>query len=110
MKQTRQNAAKHEIALWQKAVYPLSVGIMMLLALPFAYLHVRSGGVSMKIFAGIMLGVAFFLLNNLTSNLGLLRGWRPAATALLPVTIALAIALAWLALVERKVAWRIWKR
>ncbi|HEU4622864.1 MAG TPA: LPS export ABC transporter permease LptG [Burkholderiaceae bacterium] len=110
LKQTRQSAAKHEIALWQKAVYPLGVAIMMLLALPFAYLHVRSGGVSLKIFAGIMLGVGFFLLSNLSSNLGLLRNWNPAATALLPVGVALAVASIWLSLVERKIRWLPWKR
>ena len=31
----------------------------MALALPFAYLHTRSGGVSLKIFIGIMIGVGF---------------------------------------------------
>ena len=30
--------------------------VMMGLALPFAYMHMRSGGVSLKVFAGIMLG------------------------------------------------------
>ena len=37
---------------------------MVGLALPFAYLHARSGGVSLKVFVGIMLGISFVLLNN----------------------------------------------
>ena len=57
---------------------------MMALALPFAYLQTRSGGVSLKIFIGIMIGVSFQLLNSLFSHLGLLNTWPPFATAILP--------------------------
>lgn len=108
LRETRQSAARHEIALWQKAVYPLAVAIMVLLGLPFAYMHVRSGGVSLKIFVGIMLGVGFFLFNNLAANLGVLNGWPPVFTATLPSAVALALALAWLTFVSRRQAWS-WK-
>jgi len=36
---------------------------MMALALPFAYLHARAAGISLKVFGGIMLGISFVLLN-----------------------------------------------
>jgi lipopolysaccharide export system permease protein len=51
--------------------------VMVALALPFAYLHARAGGVSLKVFGGIMLGISFVLLNNLAGHLGLLRDWTP---------------------------------
>ena len=53
-------------------------------ALPFAYTHDRMGGVSVKVFAGIMLGVAFHLLNGLFSNLGVINAWPPVVAARLP--------------------------
>jgi lipopolysaccharide export system permease protein len=50
---------------------------MIALALPFAYLSARSGGVSLKVFVGIMLGVSFVLVNNVFRHLGLLGNWTP---------------------------------
>ncbi len=101
LKATRQKTIKYEIALWKKAMYPLAVVFMMLLALPFAYLHTRSGGVSLKIFAGIMLGIGFYVINELSSHVGALREWPPALVALAPSLLALAIAAVWLRWVER---------
>ena len=49
------------------------VSVMIALALPFAYLHGRSGGISYKVFGGIALGISFILLNNVAGHLGLLK-------------------------------------
>ena len=57
---------------------------MVALALPFAYLHARAGGVSLKVFGGIMLGISFVLLNNVAGHLGLLRDWTPWIVAATP--------------------------
>jgi lipopolysaccharide export system permease protein len=65
-----QAAAGHEIQFWKKALYPLACLVMVALALPFAYLHARAGGVSLKVFGGIMLGISFVLLNNLAGHIG----------------------------------------
>lgn len=88
-----QNTERYEIAFWKKLFYPLAVLVMMALALPFAYLHFRAGGVSLKIFIGIMIGVSFQLLNSLFSHLGLLNTWPPLATAVLPSMIFLLVAI-----------------
>ena len=41
---------------------------MIALALPFGYTHNRVAGVSLKIFAGVMIGVLFHMLNGLFST------------------------------------------
>lgn len=97
----KQNAEKIEIALWKKVIYPFAVLVMMALALPFAYLHFRSGSVSLKIFTGIMIGVIFYLLNNVFAHIGLLNTWPPFVTAVLPSMLFLAVAMAALWYVER---------
>ncbi|MEA5098208.1 MAG: LPS export ABC transporter permease LptG [Burkholderiaceae bacterium] len=96
-----QDTARYEIAFWKKLVYPMSVFVMMALALPFAYLHFRSGGISLKIFSGIMIGVGFLLINNLFSHLGLLNTWPALVTAVLPSSIFLLFAVGALWWVER---------
>lgn len=98
----RQQAGRYEIAFFSKLLYPLAILVMMMLALPFAYLHVRQGSVSLKIFSGVMLGVGFYMLNKLFAHLGLLNTWPPLVAAALPSLVVLAIALATLYWIERR--------
>lgn len=99
--ENKQTTERYEIAFWKKLIYPLAVLVMMALALPFAYLHFRAGGVSLKIFIGIMIGVSFQLLNSLFSHLGLLNTWPPLATAILPSATFLLVAAGALLWVQR---------
>ncbi|MFZ6722378.1 LPS export ABC transporter permease LptG [Undibacterium sp. Ji49W] len=97
----KQDGERYEIAFWKKITYPFAVLVMMALALPFAYLHVRSGGVSLKIFSGIMIGMVFYLINSLFSHVGLLNTWPAPVTALVPSVLFLVIAAMGLRYVER---------
>jgi lipopolysaccharide export system permease protein len=100
--ENNQNSERYEIAFWKKVIYPFAVLVMMALALPFAYLHFRAGGVSLKIFIGIMIGVSFQLLNRLFSHIGLLNTWPALSTALLPSLVFLLIAISALFWVQRR--------
>jgi lipopolysaccharide export system permease protein len=100
LSRTGQQSVKHQYALWRKAGYPLAVIIMLLLALPFAYLHTRSGGVSFKIFSGVMVGIVFHLMDSLAQHLGILNEW-PAMATFIPSVLALLIATFWLRWVSR---------
>lgn len=101
LRDNQQRADRYEIALWKKLVYPLAVIVMMALALPFAYLQARAGGIGYRVFAGIMLGVAFHFLNSLFSHLGLLNTWPAWLAASVPSMVAGVLALGMLAWVDR---------
>lgn len=101
LEDNKQGTARYEIAFWKKVIYPFAILVMMAMALPFAYLHFRAGGVSLKIFTGIMIGVSFQLINSLFSHLGLLNTWPAFITAALPSILFLLAALAALSWVER---------
>jgi lipopolysaccharide export system permease protein len=100
--ENRQRTDRFEIAFWNKVFYPLAILVMMALALPFAYLHVRSGSMSFKVFSGIMIGVFFYAINKLFSHLGLLNTWPPIVVAALPALLVLTVALTALYWVERR--------
>ena len=94
-----QAAQRYEIQFWKKALYPLACLVLTALALPFAYLHARAGGISLKVFGGIMLGIGFVLLNNIAGHIGLLRGWTPWLVAATPSLVFMLLSLgafAWL--------------
>jgi lipopolysaccharide export system permease protein len=89
-----QAAQSYQIQFWKRALYPFACLVMVGLALPFAYMHARAGGVSLKVFGGIMLGISFVLLNNVARHLGLLRDWTPWMVAAAPSTLYLLLSLA----------------
>ena len=88
-----QTAQRYEIEFWKKVFYPLSCVVMVMLALPFAYLHFRSGGITSYVFAGVMIGISFFLLNNVFGYIGNLRSWQPWLAAAAPGMLYMAVSL-----------------
>jgi lipopolysaccharide export system permease protein len=92
LKQSKQQSERYEIAFWKRLVYPWVIWVMMLLALPAAFLQARSGAVGTRVFAGILIGVAFHLLNSLFSHLGVLTTWPAPLMALFPSIMALGLA------------------
>ena len=100
LKETRQTSDRYQVALWSKVFYPLAIFVMLAVAMPFAYLNTRSGGVSIKIFAGLMIGISFYALNNIFSFLGVLNTWHPMVVAVVPTSVMLICAAVALWLLE----------
>lgn len=90
------------VALWRKSVYPFTLLVMITLAAPISFMQTRKGGAGLKIFGGILIGVVFFMINQLALNLGMLNNLPPWLTALAPNTLALIVATLALYLIERK--------
>lgn len=90
----QQLAQRYEIEFWRKLFYPLSCIVMVMLALPFAYLQLRSSGAAGYVFTGVMVGISFFLLNNVFGYLGNLRQWEPWLAAAAPSLMYLLVSLA----------------
>lgn len=100
--ENKQKTERYEIAIWKKLIYPLAALVMVALALPFGYSHNRVGGVSLKIFAGVMIGILFHMLNGLFSSLGVINAWPPLASAAAPSALFLLAAMGMLWWVERR--------
>jgi lipopolysaccharide export system permease protein len=92
LKQNKLDASLYEISLWKGLVYPFVIWVMMLLALPAAFLQARAGAVGARVLAGILVGVGFHMLNSLFSHLGVLTTWPAPLMALLPSLMALMLA------------------
>jgi lipopolysaccharide export system permease protein len=97
LRENHQKTARYEIAMWNKLVYPFAVLVMMLLALPFSAYQRRTGGISGKIFMGIVLGLSFHFIGRLFANVGALNEWSPmlSATAMSWLFLALALGMLW---------------
>jgi lipopolysaccharide export system permease protein len=88
-----QSAQLYEIEFWKKLFYPISCLVMLMLALPFAYLHFRSGGIAGYVFGGVVTGISFFLLNNVFGYIGNISHWEPWMAAGAPSLIYFLISL-----------------
>lgn len=89
-----QTTQRFEIEFWKKVFYPLSCLVMVVLALPFAYLHSRSGNIASNVFGGVLAGISFFLLNNVFSYLGNINNWTPWFAAAAPGILYFIVSLA----------------
>lgn len=88
-----QSAQLYEIEFWKKLFYPLSCLVMLMLALPFAYLHFRQSGIAGYVFGGVVIGISFFLLNNVFGYIGNISQWPPMLAAAAPSVIYLGLSL-----------------
>jgi lipopolysaccharide export system permease protein len=102
LRDNHQKTVSYEIAMWNKLVYPFAVLVMMLLALPFAAHQRREGGISAKIFMGIILGLIFHFAGKLFTNLGALNEWQPVLSAVAMPVFFLLLASGMLWLTERR--------
>lgn len=94
LRENKQNSTRYELAFWGKVFQPATVIIMMLLAIPFAIQSQRASGLGSKLLVGIMLGLGFYFLNQLASNLTELNNWPALLSAAIPLMVFFALAVA----------------
>ena len=102
LRENRQKSTRYEIAFFSKFFNPVGAIMMMVLAIPFALVSARAGGVGAKIVSGIMIGLAFYFGTRLFSHVGLLNDWPALLSAGAPVLITAAVAFALLLRAERR--------
>ena len=90
------------VALWRKVAYPFTLLVMITIAAPIGFMQTRHGGVGTKVFTGILLGVGFFMINQLALNVAMLSNLAPWVTALVPNLVAMAMALSALIMMENR--------
>lgn len=88
------DSERHALAFWRKVSVPVTVLVMMLVAVPFVIGSTRNTGAGQRLFIGVMVGVGFYMVNEVTASTGLLYGLSPALSAFLPTAVvALLVAL-----------------
>lgn len=102
LSKNKQKTSRYEIALWNKLLYPFTALSMMLLALPFSQSQRRSTNVGLKLFIGILLGLAFHFVNSLFKHLGLLYDWPPLLSATMTTFFVLLLGSAMIYRQERR--------
>jgi len=87
------NAKAEQLIFWQKIFSPLAVIVMCLLAFPFVLGVQRQGNTGQRLLIGILLGLAFVVVDRLVTQLAVQSGVNVILVALLPSLIFLAVAI-----------------
>jgi lipopolysaccharide export system permease protein len=88
-----ENSEAYALAFWQKICLPITTGAMVLLSLTFIFGSTRIRNAAQRIFAGMLTGVVFYLINQILGHLGLIFDLPPLMTTLTPVGVILILAL-----------------
>ncbi|VFP88490.1 LPS export ABC transporter permease LptG [Candidatus Erwinia haradaeae] len=97
--QTGQVSMRYRFNLWRKIFDPLSLMVMILMAISFLFGPFQDITINIKIVIGVILGFVFYVLNQLFGLLSVICHIHPLLGALLPsiifFTISLVILVAW---------------
>ena len=85
---------QYEVVLWQQISLLPGLFAMALLSLPFLLGSVRSVSASQRTMIGGLIGIGFYLLQQLSGHLAGMMGLNPALVILIPPFVLLAIAIA----------------
>lgn len=93
LKATGQESSKYRLLFWAKVFKPLSVAVMMLMALSFIFGPLRSVSLGVKIITGISFGFLFYLLDKVFGPLSIVYEMPPWLGAILPSAIFMLLSL-----------------
>ena len=100
LKETGQDSRNFELTYWRKLLQPVSVGVMMMLALSFIFGPLRSVTAGARILIGISFGFLFYVVNELFGKFSLVYNSTPLIGALMPSVLFLLIT--WWLLARRR--------
>lgn len=90
-----QQTKNYQFNFWSKIFQPLSVMVMMLMALSFIFGPLRTVSMGVRVITGISFGFVFYVLNQVVGQLSLVYNLSPLLAAVLPALVFLGISF-WL--------------
>jgi lipopolysaccharide export system permease protein len=94
LKRNQLDAHHYEVVLWQQISLLPALLAMALMSLPFLLGSVRAVSASQRTMIGGLIGIGFYLLQQLSGHLAGILGVNPALVILAPPFFLLAIAIA----------------
>ena len=91
LKESKQDATRYELAFWRKVLQPLSIGVMMLLALSFVFGPLRSVTMGARVLSGVVCGFGFYIMNEVFGPLILVYNLPPFIGAIAPSILFVSV-------------------
>lgn len=88
-----QESSKYQMLFWGKVFAPISVAVMMLMALSFVFGPLRSVPMGVRVVTGISFGFVFYVLDKIFGQLSLVYSLPPLLGSLIPSMLFLLISI-----------------
>lgn len=87
LKKNNQNSHQYEQAFWSKIVNPFTIIVMIILAVPLVKTYSRMVAVSQRVFVGCFIGISFHIVNQVSSQMGVVYSINSFVSATVPTII-----------------------
>jgi len=82
-----------KFSFWSKVLQPITILVMVFLAIPFIFGPLRASTMGVRILTGIILGFAFHTLNGILAPLALVFNVPPFIAVIAPIILFLSLSL-----------------
>lgn len=93
LKKNGLQATEFEFSFWKRVLQPLTILVMLFLAIPFVFTAPRSINLGWQMVLGIVTGFVFYILDSLLGQLSIVYQLPPFFAALLPIFLFASIGL-----------------
>ena len=92
LKANEQDSSRYQLAFWRKLMQPITVAVMLLVALSFIFGPLRSVSMGARIMMGVVTGILFFVSNEVLGSLSLVYQFPPIIGAISPSLLFISVA------------------
>ncbi|PCI53908.1 MAG: lipopolysaccharide ABC transporter permease LptG [Gammaproteobacteria bacterium] len=92
LKANEQDSSRYQLAFWRKIMQPITVAVMLLVALSFIFGPLRSVSMGARIMMGVVTGILFFVCNEVLGSLSLVYQFPPLIGATAPSIFFVSVA------------------
>ncbi|MGS0694430.1 LPS export ABC transporter permease LptG [Shewanella sp. 0m-4] len=87
LKSNNQASERYELALWRKLLQPVTVAVMMLVALSFVFGPLRTVTMGARVLLGVVAGFSFYICSEIFGPLSIVYGLPAFISAAMPALI-----------------------
>ncbi|WP_394129622.1 LPS export ABC transporter permease LptG [Shewanella maritima] len=88
-----QDSSRYELALWRKMMQPVTVAVMMLVALSFVFGPLRTVTMGARVLLGVVAGFSFYISNEIFGPMSMVYQLPAAIGAIAPSLLFASLAL-----------------
>jgi lipopolysaccharide export system permease protein len=85
----------YEQAIWSKIINPLTILVMVLIAIPMVKSYSRMTAIGQRVFLGCLVGIVFHFISQIAGHMGVVYNFNPALSVTFPTLLMLAVII-WL--------------
>ncbi|WP_211923669.1 LPS export ABC transporter permease LptG [Coxiella endosymbiont of Amblyomma nuttalli] len=84
---------QYVFAFWQRSIQPLTTIVMICLGVPFIFGSLRQANMGIRILTGVIIGFAFYMLNQFVGPFAMVYQIPPVMAALMPTLLFITVCI-----------------